>query len=58
MEKKVRSELDIKCKPSERRSLICREEETALCVVGEKENISHSNLLTDAISILSNERKE
>ena len=25
-----------------RRLVICREEETALCVVGEKENISHN----------------
>ena len=28
-------------KPPERGDIECQEEETALCVIGEKENISH-----------------
>ena len=41
MAKEVRTKLDI-VKPPERGDIECQEEEIALCVIGEKENISHN----------------
>jgi hypothetical protein len=43
MAKEVRTKLDI-VKPPERGDIDCQEEETALCVIGERRKIYHTNV--------------